>query len=226
MESGRSYQLCLQLFCQEEFLRTRCLFERCGKKVKYWMSFNEINSIIRHPFISAGIIEEGNDYLAQDEFQAAHHQFVAGDLTTKLCHEMIPGAQMGCMISYQMPIPYSCNPDDVLKTLELQRETLFFSDVQVRGYYSAYTARWFKELGVELRTEAGDEEILRSYPADYVSFSYYMSTAASAHPENYDRVSGNLLIKGVKNLYLETSEWGWQIDAKELRIALNQLYDR
>ena len=114
----------------------------------------------------------------------------------------------------------------MLKTLELQRETLFFSDVQVRGYYSAYTARWFKELGVELRTEAGDEEILRSYPADYVSFSYYMSTAASAHPENYDRVSGNLLIKGVKNLYLETSEWGWQIDAKELRIALNQLYDR
>lgn len=204
----------------------RCLFERYGKKVKYWMSFNEINSIIRHPFTSAGIIEEGNDHLSQDEFQAAHHQFVAGALATKLCHEMIPGAQMGCMISYQMPIPYSCNPDDVLKALELQRETLFFSDVQARGYYPAYTARWFQELGVELRTEVGDEEILRNYPADYVSFSYYMSTAASAHPENYDRVSGNLLTKGVKNPYLETSEWGWQIDAKELRIALNQLYDR
>lgn len=204
----------------------KCLFERYKGKVKYWMSFNEINSIIRHPFTSAGIIEEGNDHLAQDEFQAAHHQFVAGALATKLCHEMIPGSKMGCMISYQMPIPYSCNPDDVLRALELQRETLFFSDVQVRGYYPAYTSRWFKDLGVELNMETGDEEILKSYPADYLSFSYYMSTAASAHPEDYDRVSGNLLTKGVKNPYLPCSEWGWQIDAKDLRIALNQLYDR
>ena len=203
-----------------------CLFKRYGKKVRYWISFNEINSILRHPFTSIGVIEENNDHLVQDEFQAAHHQFVAAALATRACHELIPGSQMGCMISYQMPIPYSCNPEDVLKTLELQRDTLFFSDVQARGYYPAYTARWFDKLGVTIKVETGDEEMLRCYPADYVAFSYYMSTAASAHPEQYDRVNGNLLTNGVKNPYLGCSEWGWQIDAKELRIALNQLFDR
>lgn len=39
-------------------------------------------------------------------------------------------------------------------------------------------------------------------------------------------MQGNLLTNGVKNPYLETSEWGWQIDPKDLRVELNQLYDR
>ena len=37
--------------------------------------------------------------------------------------------------------------------------------------------------------------------------------------------SGNLL-EGVRNPYLEASEWGWQIDPVGLRYTLNKLYDR
>ena len=204
----------------------KCLFERYKNKVKYWMSFNEINSIIRHPFTSIGVIEEGNDHLEQDEFQSAHHQFVASALPTKECHDLIDGSLMGCMISYQMPVPYSCDPDDIQSAAELQRTTLFFSDVQVRGCYPSYTARWFEKMGVKIEAVEGDEEILRLYPADYVSLSYYMSTATSAHPEKYSKVEGNLLTNGIENPYLECSEWGWQVDAKGLRAALNQVYDR
>ena len=40
-----------------------------------------------------------------------------------------------------------------------------------------------------------------------------------------DRTTGNLL-GGVKNPYLETSEWGWQIDPKGLRWILNEIWDR
>ncbi len=204
----------------------KCLFDRYKNKVKYWMTFNEINSILKHPFTSAGIIEEGNDHLVQDEFQSAHHQFVASALATKACREMVRESLMGCMISYQMPVPYSCDPDDIQRAAELQRLTLFFSDVQVRGYYPSYTARWFDEMGVKLETAEGDEDILSSYTVDYVSLSYYMTSAASAHPERYSKVQGNLLTNGVENPYLKSSEWGWQIDAKGLRTALNQLYDR
>ena len=203
-----------------------CLFQRYKEKVTYWMTFNEINSILRHPFTSIGVIEEGNDHLTQDEFQAAHHQFVASALATKACHAIIPGAKMGCMISYQLPVPYSCDPDDIQRCVELQRQTLFFSDVQARGYYPSYTWRWFEEMGVDVKMEPEDQVILRENTVDYVSFSYYMSTAASAHPERYTTVQGNLLTNGVKNPYLACSEWGWQIDPKGLRIALNQLYDR
>ena len=36
---------------------------------------------------------------------------------------------------------------------------------------------------------------------------------------------GNV-VKSVKNPYLQTSDWGWQIDPLGLRITLNALYDR
>lgn len=202
------------------------VFTRYKKKVKYWMTFNEINCVKHHPYVSVGIIEENHPNLEQAKYQGAHHQFVASALATKICHEIIPGSQVGCMISYQLLVPYSCDPDDVQKTMDYQRTSLFFSDVQARGYYPAYTNRMFEEKGVKLIMETGDEEILRTYPVDFVSFSYYMSSAISANPENHEGATGNLITGGINNPYLESSEWGWQIDPKGLRIALNQLYDR
>lgn len=202
------------------------VFKRYKNKVKYWMTFNEINCVKHHPFVSVGVIEENHPHLEQAKYQGAHHQFIASALATKACHEIIKGSQVGCMISYQLLVPYSCDPDDIQKTIEQQRTSLFFSDVQARGYYPAYTQRMFEEKGVNLKIEVGDEEILAAYPVDFVSFSYYMSSAVSAHPEILEGVQGNLITGGIKNPYLPSSEWGWQIDPKGLRIALNQLYDR
>lgn len=204
----------------------KTVFERYQSKVKYWMTFNEINSVKHHPYVSVGVIEEGCEDLDQQRFQGAHHQFVASALATKYCHEIIPESQVGCMISYQLLLPNTCNPEDVQATVEAQRTSLFFSDVQARGYYPAYTARMFKEKGVVLKTEPGDAQILRENPVDYVSFSYYMSSTISAHPEQLTHAEGNLITGGISNPYLKSSEWGWQIDPISLRIALNQLYDR
>jgi 6-phospho-beta-glucosidase len=67
---------------------------------------------------------------------------------------------------------------------------------------------------------------MRENPVDFISFSYYMSSAVSAHPEKLEGAVGNLITGGIKNPYLSASEWGWQIDPKGLRAALNQLYDR
>ncbi|NUA43440.1 Aryl-phospho-beta-D-glucosidase BglH [Dickeya solani] len=53
-----------------------------------------------------------------------------------------------------------------------------------------------------------------------------MSSTVSAHPEQLEGATGNLITGGIRNPYLPTSEWGWQIDPKGLRLALNQLYDR
>ncbi|WP_086350612.1 glycoside hydrolase family 1 protein [Candidatus Enterococcus clewellii] len=202
------------------------VFERYKEKVTYWLTFNEINCVKHHPYVSIGVVEENHLNIEQAKYQGAHHQFVASALATKACHEINPEAKVGCMISYQLLIPYSCDPDDVQKTVESQRTSLFFSDVQARGYYPAYTKRMLEEKGVTLQVERGDEEIMREYPVDFVSFSYYMSSAVSAHPEKLEGAVGNLITGGIKNPYLPSSDWGWQIDPKGLRIALNQLYDR
>jgi 6-phospho-beta-glucosidase len=112
----------------------------------------------------------------------------------------------------------------VLKTLEQDRQNLFFADIHARGEYPRYMNRFFRENNIEIKMEPGDKEILKN-TVDFISFSYYMSTCATADPEKNKAGEGNL-IAGVPNPHLKASEWGWQIDPEGLRYILNQLYDR
>lgn len=130
------------------------------------------------------------------------------------------------MLAYAPTYPHTCNPEDVWKAMMLDRETVFFTDVQVRGYYPSYTEKYFAENQIQITMEPGDEEILSSHKVDYLGFSYYNSGTASASPDKHETSAGNLQVGGVKNPYLKVSDWGWEIDPKGLRIALNLLYDR
>ena len=60
---------------------------------------------------------------------------------------------------------------------------------------------------------------------DFVSFSYYMTVCATADPEKAKAGEGNIM-GGIPNPYLPKSQWGWQIDPKGLRFALNRFWDR
>lgn len=207
----------------EKYART--VFERYKGKVKYWMTFNEINTIRLMPYLGGGMIldREDPDFM-QRAYQAAHHQFVASSLAVKACHEIIPDAKIGMMLAGALAYPKTCRPEDNMKCLEEGRRTLFFADVQMRGYYPSYMKRFMRENHISIRMEDGDKELLKTYTADYLAFSYYMSSVISASPED-DSMVGNFSV-GETNPYLETSEWGWQIDAVGLRVYLNQLYDR
>ncbi|MBB6217876.1 6-phospho-beta-glucosidase [Anaerosolibacter carboniphilus] len=203
----------------------KSLFERYKDKVKYWMTFNEINITAHVPFIGAGIILKEDDSKYQVIYQAIHHQFVGSALAVKACHEIISDAKIGCMLAGGPNYPYTCNPEDVFEAMQKDRISLFFGDVQSRGYYPNYIKRFFRENNVNIEMEDGDEEILKQNTVDYVAFSYYMSHAVSTSPEKAGEVKRNIF-GGVKNPYLKASDWGWQIDPKGLRYILNQFYDR
>ncbi|MDW4509555.1 6-phospho-beta-glucosidase [Priestia megaterium] len=204
---------------------SKVVFTRYKEKVKYWLTFNEIDSIVRHPFTSGGIVSERFENVEQTVYQALHHQFIASALSVKYCHEIIPGSQIGCMLTKLMTYPYSCNPKDVLKASKNNQYNHFFTDVQVRGEYPRFISRLFKEKKIKIDKQEGDDELLKVHTVDFISFSYYNSLVATENSEGMETVSGNT-IGGVKNPYLEVSEWGWQIDPIGLRIALNDLYDR
>ena len=206
----------------ENFVRT--IFARYGKKVKYWLTFNETNSVLHQPFLSGGIFTEKEKLSQQDLYQAVHHEFVASALATKIAHEMMPEAKVGCMILSMPTYPLSPSPDDVIKVMESVHKNDFFGDVHVRGYYPGYMKRYFRENGIQIRMEPGDEEILK-HTVDFVSFSYYMSICDTADPAKQIQGQGNLM-GGVPNPYLEASEWGWQIDPQGLRYVLNYYWDR
>ena len=205
----------------ERYVRT--IFARYKGKVKYWLTFNEINSILESPFMSGGICTPKEQLTKQDLYQACHHELVASALATKIAHEMMPEAMVGCMLLSMPVYPLTPAPGDVLACLAAEHKNDFFGDVQVRGRYPGYMLRYFRENGIGIHMEPQDEDILQN-TVDFVSFSYYMSVCGTADP-NQKAGPGNIL-GGVPNPHLKASEWGWQIDPQGLRYALNRYYDR
>ena len=205
----------------EKFVRT--IFARYKDKVKLWLTFNEINSVLHSPFMSGGISTPKEKLSLQDLYQACHHELVASALATKITHEMIPDAKVGCMI-LAMPIyPLTPNPDDVIKVMKEDHFNDFFGDVHCRGIYPGYMKRYFRENNISIKFADGEEELLKNHTVDFVLFSYYMSFCEAA--SGGVKGEGNLL-GGIENPHLQKSEWGWAIDPQGLRFVLNKFYDR
>lgn len=206
----------------ERYVRT--IFTRYKGKVKYWLTFNEINSILNSPFMSGGINTPKEELTDSQLYQAIHHELVASALATKIGHEIDPEFRIGCMI-LSMPIyPLSPDPRDVIRAMEEEHKNSVFTDVHVRGEYPGYIKRYFRENGITLDITDEDRETLKN-TVDFISFSYYVSVCATADKSKNIRGEGNLL-GGVPNPTLKASEWGWQIDPRGLRYVLNQLWDK
>ena len=201
--------------------------ERYKNKVKYWLTFNEVDSMIRHPYTTGGLIEdrfEGKNF-QEVVFQAMHHQFVASALATKICHEKIPESKVGCMLTKLTYYPYTCKPEDVLQAQQDMRSTYCYSDTQVFGEYPAYLLSKFKNEGIHIHMEKDDLEIMKKYPVDFVSFSYYSSSCVAKEDKGLKKTAANTMT-AIKNPYIPSSDWGWQIDSIGLRVSLVDLYDR
>ena len=198
-------------------------------KVHRWITFNEINCT-QVPFgimTGAGILMPmfGPDNTEQLRYTCLHNQFVASARVVRLAHEIDPTLQVGCMIASMHNYPLTCNPADVRAAqAQNQMSFLFAGDVMVRGSYPGYARRYFAEHGITLDVTAEDETTLAAGTVDFYSFSYYMTNCAGTDP-NAEQTAGNL-VTGLKNPYLEASEYGWQIDPTGLRILLNDLWDR
>lgn len=210
--------------CFTRFAHT--CFVEFKKDVTYWLTFNEIDSIIRHPFTTAGIIPSKvpEEKLLETCYQALHHQFVASAAVVKDCHEIIPDSKVGCMLTKLTTYSRTCAPEDELATQEKTLENLFYSDVQVWGEYPRLILKMFERKGIQIHTLPKDAKILKEGRVDFVSCSYYMTMTESVNPDA-ERTPGNTVL-GVKNPYLKESDWGWQVDPKGLRYSLIELYDR
>ena len=201
------------------------IFKRFNGKVKYWMTFNEINMLMHLPFMGAGIMFEEGDNKLQVQYQAAHNELVASALATKLAHDINPENKVGCMLAAGDYYPYSCKPEDVFAALGKDRENYFFIDVQSRGEYPNYAKKFLEHNNIQIEMGQEDEKILRENTVDFIAFSYYSSRVVSADPTVGEPKLGNAFA-GIKNPHLPESEWGWQIDPLGLRITMNTLYDR
>ena len=207
----------------EFFLRyCRTVFQRYKGKVHYWLTFNEINSVLNHPLLSGGIWTPGGELTLGDKLQAIHHELVASAAATKLAHEIDAENKVGCMVASVPYYPATPDPDDMIKVMLKEQSGYLFTDVQARGYYPSYIKRWIRENNITLHTDPGDDEILKN-TVDFISFSYYMSLCLSS---DESKLSVKFFGETAENPYLQSTKWGWPIDPKGLRLTLNRLYDR
>lgn len=212
----------------------KTVFERYKDKVKYWITFNEINFACI-PMGNLEVLGIYNDKTVDytepyDEeaarYQALHHVFLSSARAVIEARKINPDFKVGCMIAHVTVYPRTCDPEDMLYVQ--QQDHLFndfCADVQIKGEYPYYALNYFKQKHIDIHMETQDMEILKEGCVNYYTFSYYMSNCMTIKEGCVDTTSGNLL-SGVKNPYLEASDWGWQIDPVGLRYTLNKIYDR
>ena len=142
------------------------VFERYKNKVKYWMTFNEINNQRnwRAPlfgYCCSGVVYTEHENPEETMYQVLHHQFVASALAVKAARRINPEMKVGCMLAMVALYPFSCKPEDVMFAQESMRERYVFTDVQLRGNYPSYVLNEWERRGFSIKMEAGDEQILR-----------------------------------------------------------------
>ena len=218
------------------------VFTRYKDKVKYWLTFNEIN-IVTHDLqmgnlYGTGLVEDEDlartkpcrvnelKVNKQHSYEALHNEFVASAKAVILGHKINPEFKIGNMIAYSATYPLTANPKDILLAQDaMHYKNDFCGDVQVRGAYPDYAIKFLEREGIDLSyiTEE-DKKVLKEGTVDMYTFSYYASSAVTVDP-NVEKIGGNLS-HTAKNPYLKASDWGWQIDPDGLRWALNNLHDR
>lgn len=211
-------------FCQ-------VVLDRYKDKVKYWLTFNEINNQMLvenelYAFTNSGIRFHAGEDRLHTIYQAVHYQFVASALVTSYAHSLGAGIQMGCCVAATPNYPNSANPEDILLAQAEDRKLFMFSDVQIRGHYPKHLLNEWKNKNYQFDITQDDLNILSKGTVDYLGFTYYMSNTVSADPtveKLGDALQGNY---AVENQYLQTTDWGWAIDPKGLRYVMNQYQDR
>ena len=207
-----------------------CVMRRYKDKVRFWMTFNEINNQTNintdlFGWTNSGIRFSQLENPRKAMYQAAHNEMVASAIVVKKGHEINPDFQIGCMLGFVPFYPFSCNPDDIMTCVEAMRERWLFSDVMCRGHYGSYMLKEWEREGTAPLMMPEDAAILAAGTVDYIGLSYYMTNTVKADVMNpASGVGGSP--HSVPNPYVKVSDWGWAIDPTGLRYALNCLYER
>lgn len=213
----------------------KTVIKRYHNDVKYWLTFNEINTLTK----TLGTYLGGGMYIGNSEdfnntnadstqlrYQALHYQFLASAKVVDWAHQFDSSLKVGCMLAYRMIYPLTSHPNDVRYAQYMTEINNFYcGDVQAKGKYPYFARKFWKDNNIRLDIENDDFEILRNGKVDFYTFSYYQSSTVTVTQNDAEQTAGNFF-NGVKNPYVKRSDWGWEIDPVGLRTALNQIYER
>ena len=218
----------IDLFCKF----AKVCFERYKNKVKYWMTFNEINNQMNVNLDILGWTNSGVIFSKQEDplkamYQCGIYELIASAKAVKIGHEINPNFMIGNMIGMVPYYPFSCRPEDQTLAQEKMHERYFWSDTQVRGHLPNYALKMFERNKWNMDFTEEDKKALSEGKVDFVGFSYYMTnTLDSTQKKEVSKIFDGGSENSVPNPYIKVSDWGWAVDPEGLRYALNCFWER
>ena len=178
-------------------------FERYKGKVKYWMTFNEINNQganeCAHHMLQEGAILTTDDNPKNQfmMYQSGINELVASAKAVQIGHEIDPENMIGCMIAFVPIYPATCNPRDMMEFTSANHRRYWFADVHCTGIIPGYLEKYWERKGYQIDLSNEEKEDLKKGTVDYIGFSYYMSMATAWHEGNdhYEFSEGNFAME-------------------------------
>lgn len=198
------------------------------KKVKYWLTFNEINMTLESiPTCSGAMVDNSKLGLNKEQltFKCIHNMLLASARAVKLIHSIDSNLEVGNMVWKQLYYPRTTKPEDTIQQRFDMNLNYYFFDIMCKGKVPYYLDRYFEENNIKRDYTEEDLKNLREGTVDFISISWYMSNVSTYDGESLKR-TGLLSNIDRQNSHLKMTEWGWTVDPIGLRISLNQLYER
>lgn len=203
------------------------MFKSLKGKVKYWATFNEMNHIdakSNHSdfftYFVTGIQYSKLENPVQVLATCGYNMTLASIKAISLGHSIDAENKIGCVFGLTPTYPYSCNPKDNLKALEITFRDFYQIDAMVYKHFPNYKIREYEELGLDFSISEEDKLAFEKNSLDWLGLNYY---ASEVEIDKKDNSLEDAFFGGVKNPYLKDSDWGWVIDPDGLRYILNLL---
>ncbi|EOI6974629.1 glycoside hydrolase family 1 protein [Listeria monocytogenes] len=213
------------------------LFKTYGDRVKYWLTINEQDHVVRMPS-RLGLTGKTQHEQLKLGYQANHHMCLATAATIKTFHEIGIKGKIGPAVSFSMIHPASPSPEDVLASQDAMLvKHNYLLDLHCNGEYRAPFWQYLLDRDFAPEIEAGDMQLMKENPPTMIGVNYYFSEAVKAFPATEEFPIGyqkeSLLPEAeagifqvIKNQQLTATDWGWEIDPVGLRLTLRELHER
>lgn len=205
----------------------KTMFEALKGKVRYWVTFNELNHIDPateasdiFTYMIAGLKFSEMKNPAQTLASIGYNMTAASVKAVALGHEIDAKNQIGCVFGLQPVYAYNCRPDNALRSFWEMYRDFYQLDGMCRGRFPDYKLKEYERMGIVLEGLEEDKEDFQKGILDFIGVNYYSSSVGHCEEMEGDET----LFGGVQNPYLELSKWGWSIDPKGLRYLLNAVY--
>lgn len=213
------------------------LFERFKDKVKYWLTFNEVNNLMKNSFVAGAVLATNpinvddpiGSTTEQEKWDAYCNILIASANTVSIAHKINSKMKVGCMMTSSSiaTYPYTCDPNTVFATYQLVRmSNFYFADAFCLGIIPGYVKRIWKEHDIDIKLTESDIVNIRNNTVDFFSLSYYRSSVYDGESDIKSDTGG---IVSKINPFLKRCSpepWCWPVDSLGLRYVLNVIYDR